>query len=348
MSTVQERRLAILNAIVEEYISTAQPISSVRVAQMAKLNVSTATVRNDMAALDREGFLAQPHTSSGRAPTEKGYRFYVDHLDRPNMLFPSQRQMLQKFFSHLHGEVDQLLERSANLLARLTDYSSIAIRYTKQDQSALMRSVQIVGMSERTGLIVVVLGNGSVQTENIEFKCDVSEATLSEASAILHRHLAGKSFNDVCSNATIPAEYIAHANRHVADLIDTVMPKIAGMYTASNREHVFIGGSSHIADAFDAIDSIRMILSMLEQQLVLVDIMERMIENGMSVAIGTSEHGNTVLADCTLIVTPIKIDSYLAGSLGLLGPVRMNYPMTLAIVNEVGARLSEKLDSDAG
>lgn len=347
MSTVQGRRLAVLNTIVEEYISTAQPISSVHVAQMAKLNVSPATVRSDMAALDREGFLVQPHTSAGRAPTEKGYRFYVDHLDQPSTLFPSQRHILQKFFSHLHGEVDQLLERSADMLARLTDYSSVAIRYTKQDQSAPVRSVQVVGMSERTGLVVVVLGNGSVQTENIEFEYDVNEAMLSEASAVLHRHMAGKSFNDARNDAAIPAERLTHANSHVTDIIDIVTSKIANMGAINNREHVFIGGSSHVADAFDAIDSIRMILSMLEQQLVLVDIIERMIDNGMSVAIGTSEHGNTVLANCALVVAPIKIDSYQAGSLGLLGPVRMNYPMALAVVNEVGARLSEKLDSDA-
>ncbi len=168
MSSVEERRLAILNTIVEEYIDTAQPVSSVHVAQIAQLNVSPATVRSDMAILDREGFLVQPHTSAGRTPTERGYRFYVDHLDRPGTLFPDQRHTLQKFFSHLHGEVDQLLERSANLIARLTDYSSVAIRYAKQDQSTPVRSVQVVGMSERSGLIVVVLGNGTVQTEDLQ------------------------------------------------------------------------------------------------------------------------------------------------------------------------------------
>ncbi len=348
MSSVEERRLAILNTIVEEYIDTAQPVSSVHVAQIAKLNVSPATVRSDMAILDREGFLVQPHTSAGRAPTEKGYRFYVDHLNKPGKLFPSQHHMLQKFFSHLHGEVDQLLERSANLIARLTDYSSVAIRYTKRDQDTPIRSVQVVGMSERSGLIVVVLGNGSVQTENIEFEYDVSEAILSEASSILNKHMVGKSFNAIHSNDNIPIEYLAGTDSRVTDTVNSAALKIANMHHMNNREHVFIGGSSHVADAFNAIDSIRMILSMLEQQLVLVDIIERMIDNGMSVAIGTGEHGNAVLADCALVVAPIEVDSYQAGSLGLLGPIRMNYPMALAVVTEVSARLSERLGNDAG
>src|SRR3954451_13469326 len=124
---LDDRKAAILRAVVEEYIETAQPVGSQHVAQHTGLAVSPATVRNEMAVLERDGYLAQPHTSAGRIPTDRGYRHFVDSLARPGPLHPSQRQQIREVFAHPHGEIEQMLHDTSTLLSRLTDYAAVVI-----------------------------------------------------------------------------------------------------------------------------------------------------------------------------------------------------------------------------
>ncbi|MHB8262620.1 MAG: HrcA family transcriptional regulator [Acidimicrobiales bacterium] len=363
LAEVEERRLAILNTVVAEYIATAQPVGSVHAARLACLDVSSATVRSDMAVLEREGYLVQPHTSAGRAPTEKGYRFYVDHLDRPGRLSVGHRNTLKEFFTHLHGEVDNLLERSTSLLTRLTDYASVAVSYATPDYSAPIRSAQVVGLTPRTGLLVVVLGDGTVEKQEIDFGETVSNAALSEANVILQRNLEGKYIDsEVALTDWAWRSYRPGGGRTVngsvqgglangqpaSDIVKMAVAGLGRMATAAKPEHVFVGGSSHVATGFDAIDTVRSILSILEQQLVLVDFIELVLDKGMSVAIGAGEHGNELLSGCALVIAPFKIGGRDAGSVGVLGPVRMDYPLALAAVNAVGSGLSERLGGDVG
>ncbi|MCL5947965.1 MAG: heat-inducible transcriptional repressor HrcA [Actinobacteria bacterium] len=364
MTEVEERRLAVLNAIVAEYIATAQPVGSVHVARLANLSVSSATVRTDMAVLEREGYLVQPHTSAGRVPTEKGYRFYVDHLACPGRLSMSHRIILKNFFSHLHGEVDSLLERSISLLARLTDYASVAVSYYTPDYSAPIRSIQVVGLASHSGLLVIVLGDGTVETQEIDFGQVVSDTVLSEVNAILQRNLVGQLINgELSATDWLGGSYGTRGSRQVHDrlldgrsvhgrpvddIVSTVVAALGRMATAAKPEHVFVGGSSHVAAGFDAIDTVRSILSILEQQLVLVDFIEQVLDKGLSVAIGANEHGNALLSECALVIAPFKIGGQDAGSVGVLGPLRMDYPLALAAVNAVGTGLSERLAADAG
>ncbi len=367
MAEVEERRLAILNTVVAEYIATGQSVGSVHAARLAHLDVSSATVRTDMAVLEREGYLVQPHTSAGRAPTEKGYRFYVDHLARPGRLPASHRNMLTDFFTHLHGEVDNLLERSTSLLARLTDYASVAVNYVTPDYSAPIRSARVVGLTAHVGLLVVVLGDGTVEKQEIDFEGTVSDAALSEANAILQRNLegkyidseialmdwAGKSHGPASGRpasgrpANSPAQERLEHDQLANDIVERAVAGLGRMATVAKPEHVFVGGSSHVATSFDAIETVRSILSILEQQLVLVDFIEQVLDKGMSVAIGASEHGNELLSGCALVIAPFKVGGRDAGSVGVLGPVRMDYPLAMAAVNAVGSGLSERLGGDA-
>ena len=138
------RKAAILNAVVSEYIGSAQPVGSQHVVDAAGVSVSSATVRSDMAALERDGYLAQPHTSAGRIPTDKGYRFFVDHLARPGSLDPGGRHQVRQFFDHAHGEIELMLERTSGLLADLTDCAAMVVG--PSHESAGIRSVQLVGL----------------------------------------------------------------------------------------------------------------------------------------------------------------------------------------------------------
>ena len=143
---LDERKAAILRAVVEEYIDTAQPVGSAHVVQAPGVQVSSATVRNDMATLEQEGYLRQPHTSAGRIPTEKGYRFFVDNLGAPAALRGTDAQQVRTFFEHAHVELEQMLQDTSSLLGDLTSYAGVVVGHT-QHADATVRSVQVVGLT---------------------------------------------------------------------------------------------------------------------------------------------------------------------------------------------------------
>src|SRR5271165_3953871 len=188
------RRAAILEAVVTEYIGTAEPVGSSHVASAPGVQVSPATVRSEMVALEREGYLVQPHTSAGRIPTDKGYRFFVDHLTSPGVLGPTQRRKVSLFFDQVHGEMETVLERATGLLSELTSYAAVVVG--PSHESAMIRSVQLVALSPAHALLVVVLSDGAVEKRTIDLPVDTPEETLARAAALLGVHLVGRTLSD--------------------------------------------------------------------------------------------------------------------------------------------------------
>jgi len=339
--TLGSRRAAILEAVVAEYIGTAVPVGSGHVANAPGVQVSSATVRADMVALEQEGYLVQPHTSAGRIPTDKGYRFFVDHLAEPGVLGTSQRLKVRQFFDQVHGEMEELLEHASGLLSELTSCAAVVVG--PSHESAWFRSVQLVGLSPHLALLVVVLSDGAVEKRSIELADEVSDELLAAVTAELVRRLNGRPLTEVDHLTVAPA---------------SEMPGFGAVYTAATRalgeivrpgdsEHVFVGGPSRLADSFDAIETVRSVLGILEQQLVVVTLLRDVLDSGLSVAIG-AEHGYEPLASCAVVVAPVVIDGRDGGAVGLLGPTRMNYPQALAAAHIVGEGLSRRLQDPAG
>ena len=182
---LDERKASILRAVVEEYIQTAQPVGSGHVAQAPGINVSSATVRNEMAALEGDGYLVQPHTSAGRIPTEKGYREFVDALTQPS-LDRTAAQQVRAFFDQAHGEIEQMLADTTRLLAGLTTYAAVVVG--PPHEAAAVRSVQLVSLAPHVALFVAVLGNGVVEKRTVDLGADADEEVVARAGA----HLAGE------------------------------------------------------------------------------------------------------------------------------------------------------------
>jgi heat-inducible transcriptional repressor len=329
------RKAAILNAVVSEYIETAEPVGSAHITGTPGVEVSSATVRSDMAALERDGYLTQPHTSAGRIPTDKGYRFFVDTLGAPGALGPVQRQEVRRFFAHVHGAVEDLLGHTSGLLANLTDYAAVVVGPTHD--TATIRSVQLVDLGTNLALLVVVLSDGAVEKRAIELTGEIDDTVLSAAAAHLTSHLRGRTLGD---RGSIP-----DGGDSAFDLaVQLGVQALSELSQADEPEHVFVGGSSRMASAFDAVETVRSVLSILEQQLVVVELVEHILDRGLSVAIG-SEHGFEPLASCALVLAPVSVDGETAGTIGVVGPTRMNYPRALAAVQVVGERLGERLGS---
>ena len=186
-----DRRAAVLRAIVEEYVQTAQPVASQSIAQSRSLGVSSATVRNDMTQLERDGYIVQPHTSAGRIPTDQGYRYFVDHFTKAGSLPATQRRAVADFFASAHSALEDLLHETSLLLARLTSHAAVIVG--PQFDAARVRSAQLVALQPELLLAIAVLSNGSIEKEVISNAGDFDDAQIARASATLDATLREQS-----------------------------------------------------------------------------------------------------------------------------------------------------------
>lgn len=327
---LDDRKTAILRAVVQEYIGSGQPVGSTHVSSGHDINVSSATVRNEMAILEQEGFLTQPHTSAGRVPTDKGYRFFVDHLTQPGRLDDAKVSQVHHFFDGAHGRMEELLARTSHLVAGLTNYASVVMG--PKVERTVVRSAQVVGLAARQAMVVAVMSNGSVESRHLEFDTEVPETRLGAATIHLQCALVGRTLVDLGDVAT---------SGDVS--VDAVCSKaVSALRGATADDPVFVGGASSMASAFDAVDVVRQVLQTLEQQYLVVSLVRDILNRGLSVAIGT-EHGVEPLASCSVVVAPVVVDGQQMGTVGVLGPTRMNYPQALATVEVVSDRLGRRL-----
>lgn len=323
------RKAAILEAVVAEHIDTAQPVGSSAVAAGAHFDVSSATVRSEMVALERDGYLAQPHTSAGRIPTDKGYRYFVDHL-KSGVLGSVQQQQVKDFFAGVRGEVEDVLEQTSTLLSQMTSYTSVVVGAGHSHASIL--STQLVNLDARHHLLVTVFSDGSVVKHSIMPSFEATHLEVMEASKQLNALLIGTTLD---SRVQVPSRH-----DHEATLVREAVSTLHAEQPVTDGEQVFIGGSSKVAEAFDGVDTVRKVLAILEQELLVVSLVQDILNQGLSVAIG-SEHGYEPLLACALIVAPITVDGTPAGAVGLLGPTRMKYREALAAAEAVSANLGQ-------
>ena len=331
---LDERKASILRAVVQEYIETAQPVGSGRVAAAPGVDVSSATVRNEMATLETDGYLVQPHTSAGRIPTEKGYRYFVDTIGSPGALRGDHARQVSSFFRAAHGELEEMLEATSRLLSGITAWTSVVVPPPSTDTP--VRSIHLVSLAPQQVLAVVVLGDATVEKHTVELETEVGEARVNAAAA----HLAAHLVNVLRGNlpTTTPPTGDADTDLVARGVLEALQDAPA---TDPNRE-VFVGGASRIASAFDAVETVQRVLHVLEQHLVVVTLLRDVVDRGLQVAIG-SETGMETLADAALVVAPYTIDGERAGSIGVLGPARMNYREALAAVAAVSNRLETHL-----
>jgi heat-inducible transcriptional repressor len=331
---LDERKAAILKSVVTGYVETAQPVGSSQVARDSVIEVSPATIRADMAALEREGYLTHPHTSAGRIPTDKGYRFFVDHLGNPHPLAEAEHEKVQVFFSKAHGELERVLQDTSRLLAQLTDCAAVVV--SPAHEALVVRSALIARLSTHTAMAVAVLSNGVVEKRTIPVAEDLPDESLSAASVALQQRLSGSSL------WLVPPE-APSGDAGVDELVHSCVAALLDGTAASGNDQVFVGGASFMAERFDAIEQVRAVLGILEQSYVVVTLLRDVLAQGQSVSIG-SEHATVEsLAECSLVVAPYESEGVALGTIGVLGPTRMDYEHALAAVAVVGQRLSREL-----
>jgi heat-inducible transcriptional repressor len=338
MAAMDERKAAILKAVIEEYVETGQPVGSTTVARAAAIGVSSATVRNEMAVLEREGYVTHPHTSAGRIPTDKGYRFFVDHLARMKELQPGARQAVSEFFATAHHALEDMLHETSLLLSRITDHAAVVVG--PQSDAARIRSVQLVHLHDRSVLVVAVLSNGRVERQFVELGGAVDESRIGAASAALDSHLRGAAFSDLPRPRPT-------GDAATDELAGQARDALAARAADAFPEPVYVGGASRIAadiEAFSASETVSRLLEVLEHQYVVVSLVRDLIDQGVTVRIGT-ENQLEDLRECSVVLARYNVEGQAVGTVGVLGPTRMDYPQAMAAVAAVSRRLGRHLSS---
>jgi heat-inducible transcriptional repressor len=329
------RKAAILKAVVEEYVETAQPVGSQTIARAGILDVSSATVRNEMTVLEREGYLVQPHTSAGRVPTDRGYRFFVDHFIEQGALPVSQRRAVSDFFASAHAALEDLLHETSQLLSQVSRHAAVVVG--PQADTATVRSVQLVMLQPRAVLIVAVLSNGSVAKEVLQLDEDADEERIIRAGAALDSALRGAPWSALPAPAPL-------GDPPTDALVRGAFGALA-VRSDGDPEVVFVGGASRLAaeqSAFPTVERAARLLEMLEHQVVVVSLVRELLDRGLAVSIGT-ENSIDDLRDCSIVVAPYEVEGRSAGVVGVLGPTRMDYRHALAAVAAVSQQLGRHL-----
>jgi heat-inducible transcriptional repressor len=328
------RKSTILRKVVTEHIETGEPVGSVHLVRDKEIDVSAATVRSDMATLERDGYLTHPHTSAGRIPTDKGYRYFVDHLDVETPLDPKSAEQVDDFFRRAHGELERMLRDTSQLLSQLTDYASVVV--APATEQLTIRDTLLTRLSQTTALVVVVCSNGVVEKHTIEIDPQTTDEEIETAGALARDQLASQILGRLG-----PVRLPAAAS--LARLVESACACLGGI-SPRRDEEVYLGGVSHMTGQFPAIETVREVLEILEQSFVVVSLISDLLAAGRSVAIG-AESGLASLAECSLVVAPYTLGDEPAGTIGVLGPTRMNYPQALATVAVVSQHLSRQLSN---
>ncbi|MFE9923461.1 heat-inducible transcriptional repressor HrcA [Streptomyces sp. NPDC005774] len=334
---LSERRLQVLRAIVQDYVGTEEPVGSKALTERHNLGVSPATVRNDMAALEDEGFIAQPHTSAGRIPTDKGYRLFVDKLAGVKPMTAPERRAIQNF---LEGSVDldDVVARTVRLLAQLTRQVAV-VQYPSLTRSTV-RHVELLPMAPARAMLVLITDTGRVEQRMVDCPAPVGEATLADLRARLNSRVAGRRFTDVPSLVEdLPEGFDPEERGTVSTVLSTLLETLV----EENEERLMIGGTANLTRfGHDFPLVIRPVLEALEEQVVLLKLLGEAEDPGVTVRIG-HENAHEGLNSTSVVSVGYGSGGEAVAKLGVVGPTRMDYPGTMGAVRAVARYVGQIL-----
>lgn len=329
---LDDRKARILQALVEEYIRTGEPVSSRAILDRSALDVSSATVRNELARLESYGFIAKPHTSAGRVPTHQGYRYYVDHCS-PARLRSATHDRIRTFFADVHHEVSRLLKETSGLVSDLTHLPAVVIG--PHGEVDRIHAVHLVRIGASTLLVVVIAETGQVTQQIISLEFEPTDEQLDEAERVIEQVYAGRDRDEANEDQRLRGSDLPDVVRRI---IDPVHDELQGVELS--EPELFVGGASQLAGLWADLAIVHRMLDLLERDSDLQSILGEATD-GTSVRIG-EEIGDTL--DLAVVSTPFGPRR--TGRIGVIGPMRMDYRRTIRVVEEVGESLEETLGAE--
>ena len=337
---LDDRKLDVLRAIVEDFVSTNEPVGSKALVERHHLGVSPATIRNDMGTLEDEGYITQPHTSAGRVPTDKGYRLFVDKLSTVKPLTAAERRAIEEFLGGA-VDLDDVVNRSVRLLAQLTRQVAV-VQFPSLSKSAV-RHVEIVRLSETRLMVVLITDTGRVEQRVVELPGPLSEDETADLRTSINQRISGRRLADAANLLTDLPDTVAPAARPtlvavIATVIETLVERV--------DERVVLAGTANLArgSALDFPGTIRPVLEALEEHVVLLRLLSESNDpQTVHVSIG-GENPHEGLQTASVVTTGYGADASTAvAALGVVGPTRMDYPGTMGAVRAVARYVSQIL-----
>ncbi|WP_167100316.1 heat-inducible transcriptional repressor HrcA [Mycobacterium sp. DL592] len=340
MGSADDRRFEVLRAIVADFVATQEPIGSKALVERHNLGVSSATVRNDMAVLEAEGYIAQPHTSSGRVPTEKGYREFVNRLDQVKPLSSSERRAILQFLES-GVDLDDVLRRAVKLLAQLT--RQVAIVQYPTLSSSTVRHLEIVSLTPARLLMVVITDSGRVDQRIVELGDAIDEHQLAQLRELLGQALDGKRLA-AASVAVADLAARLDGSGGLGDAVGRSATVLLESLVEHNEERLLMGGTANLTrNTADFGGSLRTVLEALEEQVVVLRLLAAQQEAGkVTVRIGHETEAEQMVGT-SVVTTTYGSSNTVYGGMGVLGPTRMDYPGTIANVAAVATYIGEVL-----
>lgn len=336
---LDKRKAFILATVVYEYVATAEPVGSNTLTQKYNLGVSSATIRNEMAELEAGGYLVQPHTSAGRIPSDAGYRTYVDRLMQPEPLAAGEKGRIQDEFRAASRELDEVIEQTTRLLGQLS--RSVAFVVAPQRDLQTLRHVQLIWLSERSGLAIVVTSLGVATQTPFEHDSLTSEE-LTRLSNHLNAAFAGKTMRQI--DAT-DVQRAVNESGLPATLGAMLVTALAAASRSDDPPTVFSSGAQHLLDQpeFQDLRKLRSILRVIEEQKALYDLVADSMTGVAPVIKIGHELGSDDITECSVVTVPYRLGDESVGVLAILGPRRMPYARLLALASSTAESLNEHL-----
>ncbi|GAA3560602.1 heat-inducible transcriptional repressor HrcA [Amycolatopsis ultiminotia] len=330
MANTDERRFDVLRAIVADYVSNQEPVASKSIVERHNLGVSSATVRNDMAVLEEEGYIAQPHTSAGRIPTDKGYRLFVDRLSEIKPLSAAERRAIISFLDS-GTDLDDVLRRSVRLLAQLT--RQVAVVQYPMLANTVVRHLEVVPLTPARLMLVLITDSGRVDQRTVDLGDVVTEETVLRLRTVLNGALAGRRLADAAAGVAelpeaAPTDLRDHLTRLCTTLVETLVEH--------PEERIVLGGTANLTrNVADFPGSLRQVLEALEEQVVVLKLLAAARNPGAVTVLIGEENEDEQMRSTSVVSIGYGREDMLLGGMGVVGPTRMDYPGTIAAVRAV-------------
>lgn len=336
---MDERKKKILRAIVQDYISTAEPIGSRTISRKFDLGISPATIRNEMADLEELGLLEQPHTSAGRVPSDAGYRYFVDCLMEPLRITEEERGIIERETAKRISEIQEVITHTSKLLSQLTNLTSIVLG--PQKGKGAFNQMHFLPYQPGQAIMVVVKENGAVENHIVEIGESITVEELQHIASVFNQKMRGQTLTQVKKGLLHEIYSELTKQRSMIDNALAMLETILG--DEEEKERIYLGGTLNMLNQpeFRDLDKVKSLFKVFEED----DRLKKLIhpgQEGLSVTIG-GENTLKEFQDCSVISATYRVNGETIGAVGVLGPTRMDYAKAMAIVDFMTRSLSEIL-----
>ncbi len=329
--------MKILHAIIKDYIATAEPVGSRTIAKKYNLGISPATIRNEMADLEEMGFLEQPHTSSGRIPSDKAYRIYVDQLMRVDKINKIIEQTITKEYESYAGELDEIISQTSKILSHFTNYTSLAL--TPQLYGATVKHIQLMPLQEDKILMVIISKEGVVKNVVVNISKAINSDTLIKISNVLNQCIKGINILQVEQEVF---NKLNELDQEESNILQKLIPIIKESLSNKESTKIYSNGITNIFNfpEFKDIEKAKDFIDLWEQKNILLQLLSSSANDGVNITIGSENKVNEV-RDCSLITATYQLNGRVLGTIGVIGPTRMEYSRVVALLNYLTGQLND-------